>query len=152
MIATINGEAVELTQPSRNLADLLRDDLGLKGTRVGCGEGVCGSCTVLVDGQSLRACLTLAAQVEGASVTTVEGFAQDPEGRAIQQAFADNFAAQCGFCTAGMMAVVREYLADASVPDHADPAAIRARINAVVCRCTGYQAIVTAVQAAVRAR
>lgn len=145
----INGAAVAAhVAPDLTLADFLRGDQGLKGTHVGCEEGVCGSCTVMADGETLRSCLTLTAQMDGAEITTVEGF-DDPAGDRLRKAFAENFAAQCGFCTAGMMAVAREFLADDSVADHRDEAAIRLRLNAVVCRCTGYQAIVAAVRAAV---
>lgn len=145
----INGAAVAAhVAPDLTLADFLRGSQSLKGTHVGCEEGVCGSCTVMADGETLRSCLTLAAQMDGADITTVEGF-DDPAGDRLRNAFAENFAAQCGFCTAGMMAVAREFLADDSVADHRDEAAIRSRLNAVVCRCTGYQAIVAAVRAAV---
>jgi len=145
----VNGAAVAAqVAPDLTLADFLRGDRGLKGTRIGCEEGVCGSCTVLADGETLRACLTLAAQMDGADITTVEGL-DDPAGARLRNAFAENFAAQCGFCTAGMMAVAREFLADGTVADHRDEAAIRSRLDAVVCRCTGYQAIVAAVRAAV---
>ncbi|MBL8648679.1 MAG: 2Fe-2S iron-sulfur cluster binding domain-containing protein [Sphingosinicella sp.] len=144
----INGAAVAAhVAPDLTLADFLRGDQGLKGTHVGCEEGVCGSCTVLADGETLRSCLTLAAQMDGADISTVEGF-DDPAGDRLRKAFAENFAAQCGFCTAGMMAVAREFLADDTIADHRDEAAIRSRLNAVVCRCTGYQAIVAAVRAA----
>ena len=147
----INGAAVAAhVAPDLTLADFLRGDQGLKGTHVGCEEGVCGSCTVLADGETLRSCLTLAAQMDGADIATIEGF-DDLAGDRLRKAFAENFAAQCGFCTAGMMAVAREFLADATVADHRDEAAIRSRLNAVVCRCTGYQAIVAAVRAAVPA-
>ncbi len=144
----INGAAVVAhVAPDLTLADFLRADQGLKGTHIGCEEGVCGSCTVLAGGETLRSCLTLAAQMDGADITTVEGF-DDPAGDRLRKAFAKNFAAQCGFCTSGMMAVAREFLADTSVPDHRDETAIRSRLDAVVCRCTGYRAIVAAVRAA----
>ena len=145
----INGGAVAArVAPDLTLADFLRGEQRLKGTHVGCEEGVCGSCTVLVEGETLRSCLTLATQMDGAEITTVEGF-DDPAGDRLRRAFAQNFAAQCGFCTAGMMAVAREFLADDTVADHRDEAAIRSRLNAIVCRCTGYQAIVAAVRSAV---
>ncbi len=151
--ATVNGERRTLDATGwTSLADWLRDDLHLSGTRIGCGEGVCGSCTVLIDGEPVRSCLTLAAQAADCAVVTVEGLAADPEGAAIQRAFADHHAAQCGFCTSGMLAVVRHYLADDGVPDHGDEAAIRSALNAVICRCTGYQPIVAAVKAVVKQR
>ncbi|QTH24490.1 2Fe-2S iron-sulfur cluster binding domain-containing protein [Rhizorhabdus wittichii] len=139
----LNGAAVsEQVHPSTLLAALLRDRLGMKSVRLGCGEGVCGSCSVLVDGRSMRSCLMLAAQADGASITTVEGYAAQPDLAAVQAAFVEGFGAQCGFCTSGMMAAVAEYLADGSVADHGDPAAIRSALNAVACRCTGYRQIV----------
>ncbi|WP_300536472.1 (2Fe-2S)-binding protein, partial [Sphingosinicella sp.] len=114
----INGGAVAArVAPDLTLADFLRADQGLKGTHIGCEEGVCGSCTVMADGETLRSCLTLAAQMDGADITTVEGF-DDPAGDRLRKAFAESFAAQCGFCTSGMMAVAREFLADTSVADH----------------------------------
>ena len=142
----VNGAEVSAAVPPlTTLATLLRQS-GCLSVRLGCEEGVCGSCTVLVSGRSQRSCLTLAAQMNGASVTTVEGFAVDPALTAIQDAMIVHFGAQCGFCTSGMLTVIAEYLADSSVPDHADEAAIRTRLNAVVCRCTGYQQIVAAVR------
>lgn len=144
----INGAAVAAeVAPDLTLADFLRGDQRLKSTHIGCEEGVCGSCTVIANGETLRSCLTLAAQMDGAEIVTVEGF-DDPAGERLRKAFSENFAAQCGFCTAGMMAVAREFLADDTVADHRDEAAIRSRLNAVICRCTGYQAVVTAVRAA----
>ena len=149
---TLNGEALATAcGPTATLAAVLRDG-GIKSVRLGCEEGVCGSCTVLVDGKTRRACLSLAWQVEGGVVETIDSFAQDPRRRAIQDAFVAHYAAQCGFCTSGMLGVVAEYLDDPSVPDHADERAIRSRLNAVVCRCTGYQQIVEAVRALAVAR
>ncbi|MDA5194129.1 (2Fe-2S)-binding protein [Govanella unica] len=136
--------------PLTTLAGLLRDHLGLTATRVGCEEGVCGSCTVLMNGQSVRACLTLAAQADGARIETAEGYGGDPLSVAIQDAFVKYYGAQCGFCTSGMMAVIREYLTDKSVRDHGDETVIRNRLSAVACRCTGYQPIVRLVQSLVR--
>jgi aerobic carbon-monoxide dehydrogenase small subunit len=147
----VNGEPRSLTvEPLATLATVLRDGLGLTGTHLGCEEGVCGSCTVLVDGRSVRACLTLAAQMQGASIIKVEGFAAVPRLAAVQSAFVEHFAAQCGFCTSGMMAVVSEYLSDRTVDDPAAEKNIRERLNAVICRCTGYQSIVNAVRALVQ--
>jgi carbon-monoxide dehydrogenase small subunit len=147
----VNGEPRRVTVPPlATLATALRDGLGLTGTHLGCEEGVCGSCTVLVDGRSIRACLTLAAQMQGASIITAEGFAAIPRLAAVQSVFVEHFAAQCGFCTSGMMAVVSEYLSDLTVDDHAAEKNIRERLNAVICRCTGYQSIVDAVQALAR--
>lgn len=142
----VNGEEItETAAPLTTLASFLRK-VGLKSVRLGCEEGVCGSCSVLLGGRSVRSCLTLAAQSQGASVQTVEGFTHDPKLRAMQDAFITHFAAQCGFCTGGMLVIVAEYLADRTVRDHIDEATIRERLNAVVCRCTGYQQIVAAVR------
>ncbi len=132
--------------PFATLATALRTSAGLTATRLGCEEGVCGSCTVLVNGRSLRSCLTLAAQVEGAEIATVEGYAQNKLQARIQAAFIKHYSAQCGFCTSGMMAVIYEFLTDQTIDDHADEKTIRQRLSAVVCRCTGYQPIVAAVQ------
>jgi carbon-monoxide dehydrogenase small subunit len=143
----VNGVQHELSvTPLTTLATLLREAIGLTGTHLGCEEGVCGSCTVLLDGRTLRSCLTLAAQMQDASITTAEGYAETSQLRAIQRALVDHFAAQCGFCTSGMMAVIAEYLNDATVDDHAAVDAIRERLNSVVCRCTGYEPIVAAVR------
>jgi carbon-monoxide dehydrogenase small subunit len=144
----VNGETAEVgISPWITLADLIRHQLALTGTHAGCKEGECGSCTLLVDGRPLRSCLTLAAQVDGCAVETVEGYVRDGRTRLIQQAFTDHFASQCGFCTSGFLAVVRAYLDDDAVPDHGDEATIRHMLNAVACRCTGYQPIVAAVKA-----
>jgi carbon-monoxide dehydrogenase small subunit len=153
VVLSVNGERIEqFVSPLTTLAVLLRDRIGLTGTHLGCEEGVCGSCTVLVDGRSLRSCLTLAAQMDGASVVTIEGYAGTPELHAVQEAFVTNFAAQCGYCTPGMMAVVAEYLADGSIADPGEEKNIRRRLDAVVCRCTGYQAIVAAVRGLLQRR
>lgn len=142
----VNGAGVAAdVPPLMTLATLLRQS-GCRGVRLGCEEGICGSCSVLVDGRSLRSCLTLAAQMDGTSVTTVEGFAATPTLAAIQEAMIAHSGAQCGFCTSGMLTIIAEYLADPNVPDHADETTIRTRLSAVVCRCTGYQQIVAAVR------
>lgn len=144
----VNGEALTLSVPPwMSLTDMLRERLHLAGTRVGCNEGVCGSCTLLLDGTPVRGCLTLALQADGATVETVEAYAADPALCAIQRAFIDHHAAQCGFCTSGMLAVVRAFLADNDIADHGEEAVIRRALDAVICRCTGYQPIVAAVQA-----
>ena len=149
----VNGELIDrLVPPLTTLAVFLRDMAGLTGTHLGCEEGVCGNCTVLVDGRTLRSCLTLAAQIDGASVTTVEGYANLPRLQAIQEAFAVHFAAQCGFCTPGMMAIVAEYVADRTIADADSETVIRDRLNSVICRCTGYQSIVAAVRGLVQRR
>jgi carbon-monoxide dehydrogenase small subunit len=143
---TVNGRAVARTvPPRRSLADLLRDDLGLTGTHVGCEHGVCGACTVLVDGRTARSCLLLAVQLEGAEVTTVEGLTP-PEGlSALQAAFRECHALQCGFCTPGMLATAHELLAENDAPTREE---IRDAIAGNLCMCTGYVNIVRAIELA----
>jgi carbon-monoxide dehydrogenase small subunit len=147
----LNGTDQDLAVPAeRLLADLLRDDLGLTGTKIGCGVGVCGACTVLVDGEPVRACLMLAVQAQGTEVTTIEGLADGETLHPLQQAFMESFAFQCGFCTPGFvmstLALLREE------PD-ADEARVREELSGNLCRCTGYQSIVEGVLlAAKRAR
>lgn len=148
---TLNGRLTPLlVHPCDSLADALRDTLGMTATRIGCNEGICGACTVLLDGRSVRACMTLAGQADGCRVETVEGFATLPTRRLLQQAFVEQFAAQCGFCTSGMLAVAAEFLEDPTVGDHTDEALILERLNAVMCRCTGYRNIVAAIVQAAR--
>ena len=145
----VNGIAYhETVEPRRLLVDFLRDQLGLTGTHIGCEHGVCGACTVLVDGQSVRACLMLAVQADGAEVTTVEGLARDGKLHPLQEAFWEHHALQCGFCTPGMLLTAYELLQTNRKPE---PDAIRDAIAGNLCRCTGYQNIVTAVQAAAQA-
>jgi len=147
---TVNGQRREgRCEPRKLLVDFLREDLGLTGTHVGCEHGICGACTVLLDGQAVRACLMLAVQADGATITTVEGLATDGRLHPLQQAFHEHHALQCGFCTPGMLLAALDFL-----ETHPDPteAEIREALAAVLCRCTGYQGIVEAVQAAVRAR
>lgn len=140
---TVNGEAVTATLPARTpLADFLRDHLRLTGTHVGCAHGVCGACTVRVDGRAVRSCLMLAVQAEGAAVETVEGLTDSGAIAALQEAFHRHNAVQCGYCSPGMLITAAE-LVEAGAP--ADRAAIRAHISGNYCRCTGYQAIVDAV-------
>jgi carbon-monoxide dehydrogenase small subunit len=143
---TVNGTVVEAeVEPRLLLADFLRHQLALKGTHVGCEHGVCGACTVLVDGASARSCLLFAAQLEGASITTVEGLAHEREARLIRDAFHENHALQCGFCTPGFLATVHEFLANAATPSDKE---IRETLSGNICRCTGYVNIVKAVRAA----
>jgi carbon-monoxide dehydrogenase small subunit len=126
------------------LADFLRDELGLTGTHLGCEHGVCGACTILLDGRSVRSCLMLAVQAEGHDLTTVEGLA--PAGaplHPIQEAFSAKHGLQCGFCTPGFLLTVHELLADDPAPDGTE---IRRRLSGNLCRCTGYHNIVEAVQ------
>jgi carbon-monoxide dehydrogenase small subunit len=143
---TVNGLKHELAvEPRRTLLELLRDDLGLTGTKKGCGIGDCGACTVLMDGVATFSCLTLAVQADGCSVETVEGLAEDGRLNRLQQAFVDHGAIQCGFCTPGMLMTVTELLRRNDHPGEQD---IRKAISGNLCRCTGYQKIVEAVQAA----
>jgi aldehyde oxidoreductase len=141
---TLNGRAAEVrVPPGRRLADVLRDDLGLTGTKVGCTAGDCGACTVLLDGRQVCACLVPAARVAGRVVRTVEGLAQDGRLDALQRAFLRHGAAQCGFCTPGMLLTIAS-LQDAG--ELGDEAAIRHGLEGNLCRCTGYRGILEAVR------
>jgi carbon-monoxide dehydrogenase small subunit len=143
---TINGLEREVAvEPRRTLLELLRDDLGLTGAKRGCGIGDCGSCTVLVDGVATFSCLTLAVQVEGCIIETVESLAEDGRLNRLQQAFVDHGAVQCGYCTPGMLMVLTELLRSNPHPTERE---IRRAISGNLCRCTGYQKIVEAVQSA----
>ena len=145
---TVNGEAWQgLAEPRTLLADFLRQELGLTGTHVGCEQGVCGACTVRVDGQLVRSCLMFAVQAEGASIETVEGMARGAELHPIQQAFHDEHGLQCGFCTPGLLLTTAALLETDSDPSEAE---IRLALSGNVCRCTGYVGVVAAVQAAAR--
>jgi carbon-monoxide dehydrogenase small subunit len=142
---TVNGVVREVAvEPRRTLLELLRDDLGLTGAKNGCGIGDCGACTVLVDGVATFSCLTLAVQAEGCSVETVEGLAADGKLNRLQQAFVDHGAIQCGYCTPGMLMTVTELLRRNPHPNEKQ---IRTAISGNLCRCTGYQKIVEAIQA-----
>jgi carbon-monoxide dehydrogenase small subunit len=141
---TVNGAPTTCRVPARrHLADFLRDDLGLTGTHLGCEHGVCGACTVRLDGQIVRGCLTLAAQADGRSVETIEGLSDSGMLAELQAAFLERNAAQCGFCTPGMLLTAHELIA-AGKP--ASRAQIREQLSGNLCRCTGYQAIVDAVE------
>ena len=146
---TVNGRRLARTvEPRLLLADFLRHELGLKGTHIGCEHGVCGACTVLIDGATARSCLHFAAALDGAEITTVEGLAPDLDRlHPIQQAFHRTHALQCGFCTPGFLMTVVELLRRNPDPDEA---AIRQALTNNICRCTGYQNIVAAVQLAAR--
>jgi carbon-monoxide dehydrogenase small subunit len=142
---TVNGKPVErAVEPRLHLADFLREDLHLTGTHIGCEHGICGACTVLINGDSVRACLMLAVQADGAAITTVEGLGRADDLSALQQAFRKHHALQCGFCTPGMLMTVTDMLRKRIPPD---PAAVREAISGNLCRCTGYQFIVDAVVA-----
>jgi carbon-monoxide dehydrogenase small subunit len=139
----VNGEVLSLSvEPRLTLADALRDGLGLTGTHVGCAHGVCGACTVLLDGAPVRACLVLAVQAEGAAITTIEGLSNDGSLTPLQAAFRKHGAVQCGFCTPGIITTMHALLS--SEPD-ADEARVREVLSGNICRCTGYMAIVEAV-------
>ena len=141
---SVNGEPVEATVPARlNLVDFLRERLDLTGAHVGCEHGVCGACTVRVDGKILRGCLMLAAQIDGAVVETIEGLTASGEIADLQEAFLDRNAAQCGFCTPGILITAAELVAENPA---ADRIAIRQYLSGNYCRCTGYQAIVDAIE------
>jgi 2-furoyl-CoA dehydrogenase 2Fe-2S iron sulfur subunit len=142
---TLNGKKLSAeAEPRLLLSDFLRHSLGATGTHVGCEHGICGSCTVLIDGVAARACLTLAVQAEGREVRTVESLA-DPDGKlnALQQAFQNNHALQCGFCTPGILMSFTDYL---SRNPHPSEAEIRDVLSGHLCRCTGYAGIVAAIK------
>ena len=139
----LNGEAVEVTvEPRMTLADCIRHELGQTGTHVGCEHGVCGACTVIVDGEAVRACLTLTVQAEGTNVVTVEGLSDDNELTPLQKSFRKHHGLQCGFCTPGMITTAHALLSEE--PD-ADEDRIRHVLSGNICRCTGYTSIVAAV-------
>lgn len=142
---TVNGREIRRTIPVRRLlVDFLRDDLGHTGTHAGCEHGVCGACTVLIDGDPARSCITLAVQADGAEITTIEGLTPEDGLSPMQQAFKDCHGLQCGFCTPGFITT----LAAANPEDHPDDAAIRELLAGNLCRCTGYHHIVDAVNKA----
>jgi carbon-monoxide dehydrogenase small subunit len=147
---SVNGEEVRESVDARTtLVDFLRETAGLTGSHVGCEHGVCGACTVRVDGAVVRGCLMLAVQCDGARVDTIEGVADSGEIADLQQTFVARNALQCGFCTPGMLLSAQELLAAGGVPSRE---AIRAHLSGNYCRCTGYQAIVDAVEAVAKAR
>ena len=147
---TVNGETVAETVDARKtLVDFLRDDLVLTGSHVGCEHGVCGACTVRVDGVVVRGCLMLAAQCDGATVETIEGVSDAGEIADLQKAFEQRNALQCGFCTPGMLLTAQELLRGGGVPSRDK---IREQISGNYCRCTGYHAIVDAIESVAEAR
>jgi carbon-monoxide dehydrogenase small subunit len=146
----VNGEPVEAqVLPRLNLADFLREHLSLTGTHVGCEHGVCGACTVRLNGDIIRACLLLAVQADNASVETIEGLSDSGEIADLQDAFRHRNALQCGYCTPGMLIAAQDLLAHNPEPRREE---IREHLSGNYCRCTGYQAIVDAVEATARAR
>jgi aerobic-type carbon monoxide dehydrogenase small subunit (CoxS/CutS family) len=149
---TVNGRSHELVvEARRTLADMLRHDLGYTGTHLGCEHGICGACTVILDGQPARACLVFGVQADGAQVRTVEGLADGERLSDLQQAFSDHHALQCGFCTPGFLMLAEAYLAETGDQPLTQEQA-RELVAANLCRCTGYQGIVEAVVATARAR
>ena len=139
----VNGQEFRRTVEVRlTLADFLREELGLTGTHLGCEHGVCGACTVHLNGQAVRSCLMLAVQVDGAELTTVEGLAQDGELTKLQLAFQENHALQCGFCTPGFLMTASAFLKETANPTKAQ---VRDAISGNLCRCTGYEPIIKAV-------
>ena len=146
----VNGERIEAhVLPRLNLADFLREHLKLTGTHVGCEHGVCGACTVRVNGEIVRSCLLLAVQTHGASVETIEGLSDSGEIADLQAAFRDRNALQCGFCTPGMLIAAQDLLRQCEAPDREQ---IREHLSGNYCRCTGYQAIIDAVETTARGR
>jgi aerobic carbon-monoxide dehydrogenase small subunit len=151
---TVNGERInERVEARKTLVDFLRDDLGLTGSHVGCEHGVCGACTVRVNGEIVRGCLMLAVQCDGATVETIEGLSDSGEIADLQAAFEQRNALQCGYCTPGMIAAAQELLLHvkkrSGVPSREE---IREHLSGNYCRCTGYHAIVDAVEAVAQAR
>jgi aerobic-type carbon monoxide dehydrogenase small subunit (CoxS/CutS family) len=152
---TVNGRQHELVvEARRTLADVLRHDLGYTGTHLGCEHGICGACTVILEGAPVRACLVFGVQADGAEVRTVEGLADGERLSDLQQAFSDHHALQCGFCTPGFLMLAEAYLAEPAGPeeDQLTEEQVRELVASNLCRCTGYQGIVEAVLATARAR
>ena len=146
VVVTVNGDTYEREVEARKLlVHLIRDDLDLTGTHIGCDTGNCGACTVLLDGQAVKSCMLLAAQADGAELTTVEGLAGDGELTALQRAFSQHHALQCGYCTPGMLISATSLLDRNPSPTEEE---IRRGIQGNICRCTGYVNIVKAIQAA----
>ena len=140
---TVNGGLRDgAAEPRKTLADFLREDLGLTGTHLGCEHGVCGACTVLIDGEPVRSCLMLAVQARGASITTIEGLDHDGAMNALQEALRDSHAFQCGFCTPGFVMQITALLAENPAPTETE---VRETLSGNLCRCTGYETIVNGV-------
>jgi aerobic carbon-monoxide dehydrogenase small subunit len=142
----VNGRPRELeVEPRKILADALREDLELTGTHLGCEHGVCGACTVLVNGQAVRSCLMLAVQARGAEILTIEGLERDGQLHPVQQAFRESHSFQCGFCTPGFVISTLAFLEESPSPTETE---IREALSGNICRCTGYQSIVAGVRLA----
>ena len=140
---TVNGKTYEQSVEARmTLADFLRDELALTGTHVGCEHGVCGACTILMNGESIRSCLTLAVQTDGSRLMTVEGLAKPEDLHPLQTAFQERHALQCGFCTPGFLMTAYAFLKEAPAPTEAQ---VREAISGNICRCTGYLPIIQAI-------
>jgi aerobic-type carbon monoxide dehydrogenase small subunit (CoxS/CutS family) len=137
-----------VVEPQRNLADFLRDDLRLTGTHLGCEHGVCGACTVIVDGRAVRSCLMFAVQADGSEVMTIEGLEKDGKLHPLQEAFRDCHSFQCGFCTPGFVMTALALIEEGTVP--ATEEELRQELSGNLCRCTGYQSIVEGVTEAIR--
>jgi aerobic-type carbon monoxide dehydrogenase small subunit (CoxS/CutS family) len=150
VVLNVNGEIFDVeVEPRRTLVDVLRHDIGLTGTHVGCEHGICGACTVLVDGAPMRSCLAFGVQLEGHAIETVESLAEGGELGDLQASFAHHEALQCGFCTPGFLMLGEGYLRGAPSGDSDE---VRTLVSSNLCRCTGYQGIVEAIQAAVASR
>jgi carbon-monoxide dehydrogenase small subunit len=145
---TVNGKSIELeTSPTRTLLDILREDMGLTGTKEGCGKGECGACTVIMDGKAVTSCLVIAAWLDGVSVLTVEGLAADRVGKALQDAFVEAGAVQCGYCIPGFLMSARALLEENAHPTRDE---IKEGLSGNLCRCTGYVKIFDAVELAAK--
>lgn len=150
VIMNVNGTEYHVTTRTwRTLAEVLREDLGLLGTKIGCDKGECGACTVIMNGRSVTSCLVLAVQADGATIATIEGLAQGGKPSAVEQAFVEEGAVQCGFCTPGMVMSAEALL---SANPHPTEAEIKTALEGNLCRCTGYAKIIGAVQKASRSR
>jgi carbon-monoxide dehydrogenase small subunit len=144
----VNNELWEIeVEPDKTLLEVIREDLGLKGAKEGCGLGACGACTVIIDGAPVLSCLTLAVEAENRSITTIEGLAKDGQPDPIQLAFVDHFAMQCGFCTPGMIMSAKGLLDKNQTPSREE---IKEALSGNLCRCTGYKKIIDAVESVVR--
>jgi len=144
----VNGVAHEgRCEPRKLLVDFLREDLELTGTHIGCEHGICGACTIMLNGEAARSCIMLAVQADGSEILTVEGLMQNGTLHPLQEAFREHHGLQCGFCTPGMLMTALDFLKTNPSPTEAE---VREGISAVLCRCTGYQGIVNAVRAAAR--
>lgn len=149
----VNGRQIRASVPPRmSLADFLRDRLGLTGTHVGCGQGVCGSCNVVLDSRSVRACLALAVQADGSEVVTIEGLADSAAPSDVQACLVRHRALQCGFCTPGFVVLISELLTEVASGARPTPVEVRDRLAGALCRCTGYAPIIAATEELVAAK